>query len=417
MNALMEEAFANTVEQLASMEAQSLLHQSFFAWNSYSLPDADGRAVLEMADQRLGDEMTFYLLWFGHVIANLCPKEPPEDLAHGLLDRMGAPKTRTARNVVTMALNLNVAFRAETNPAYFQMQGLLVEYEMLCRLPVEAYLDLVDMLKPWASQLWEVLRRDGALPSQPLTTPNGSSAIFFAALQQQEQVFKETGSYAQADTSIPAKIAADRARWLATFQESPTSIKSASQIPSSAGAKYTIIRSLLQQPLLGRLYEHALARAKSGAMGTDDQVPQTPSAYADPVMEELLSRLLPAAEAAAGEALFATFSYLRVYKRGDILNRHKDRPAGEISITLNLGYDAASPWPISIQVRDEPTSVSLDAGDALFYHGTEVEHWRDRFEGACSAQVFLNYVRQRGPHAPWKFDKRQNLNCLSIPDI
>ncbi len=78
------------------MEAQSLLHQSFFAWNSYMASDTGDRAVLEKAHERFGDEATFYLLWFGHVIANLYPKEPPEELTLGLLDRIGTPNTATA---------------------------------------------------------------------------------------------------------------------------------------------------------------------------------------------------------------------------------------------------------------------------------------------------------------------------------
>jgi alkylated DNA repair dioxygenase AlkB len=418
INALAEEAFANTVERLASMEAQSHLHQSFFAWNSYMASDTADRAVLEKAHERLGDEVTFYLLWFGHVIANLYPKEPPEDLTLGLLDRIGAANTATSRNLVRMALNLNLAFRAETNPSYFQMQGLRSEYEKLCRLPVEAYLDLVETLKPCAAQLWAVLGPDGATggaPGKAVTAPDAAGATLLAALQQQEQTVPEVEkSTSKSATTAPALPDVDRPSWLAAFDQAMTPNGGTVDTPSpSPGAKYVTIRSALQQPLLGKLYEHAVARASNGSMSSDDQVPQTPSAYGDPVMEELLLRLLPMAESATGEALYPTYSYFRVYKQGDTLKKHKDRPSCEISMTLNLGYDADSPWPISVQAGDEPASIRLEAGDALLYHGTEVEHWRDRFDGARSAQVFLHYVRQGGPHASWHFDKRAGLQCLS----
>ena len=54
-------------------------------------------------------------------------------------------------------------------------------------------------------------------------------------------------------------------------------------------------------------------------------------------MEALLETLLPRVEAESGMRLLPTYSYLRVYKRGDVLRRHTDRPACEMSVTLNLG--------------------------------------------------------------------------------
>src|SRR6516164_9305935 len=38
-------------------------------------------------------------------------------------------------------------------------------------------------------------------------------------------------------------------------------------------------------------------------------------------------------------------SYLRLYKRGDVLKRHRDRTACEISLSLNIGQRTAEPWP------------------------------------------------------------------------
>lgn len=162
INALVEEAFANTAERLASMEAKSLLHQTFFAWNSYLSADAADQSVLEKAHYRFGDEATFYLLLFGHVIANLYSREPPTELTAGLFDCLGVESSPTSRNLARMALNLNVAFRAETNPSYFQLLDLREPYEKLCQLPMEAHLDLVDSLKPWAVQLCSVLYPDSA---------------------------------------------------------------------------------------------------------------------------------------------------------------------------------------------------------------------------------------------------------------
>jgi PKHD-type hydroxylase len=43
-------------------------------------------------------------------------------------------------------------------------------------------------------------------------------------------------------------------------------------------------------------------------------------------------------------------------------------------------------------------------------------HWREPyFEGKWQAQVFLHYVDQNGPHAEWKYDKRESLGVSRNP--
>ena len=84
----------------------------------------------------------------------------------------------------------------------------------------------------------------------------------------------------------------------------------------------------------------------------------------------------------------------RIYKKGDILARHKDRFSCEISTTLNLGGD---PWPIFV----DPTGkngqagikVELDPGDMLIYSGCDLEHWREEFKGKDCGQVFYTIIR------------------------
>jgi hypothetical protein len=47
-------------------------------------------------------------------------------------------------------------------------------------------------------------------------------------------------------------------------------------------------------------------------------------------METLLQRMKPVMEEATNLKLIETYSYARIYKKGDILHRHKDRPSCEI---------------------------------------------------------------------------------------
>ena len=166
-------------------------------------------------------------------------------------------------------------------------------------------------------------------------------------------------------------------------------------------------------------------------MGTwsDAQIPNTYSHYADPVMETLLIKMLPVMKKHTELDLVPTYSYARLYKNGDELKRHKDRPSCEISTTLNLGGD---PWPIFIDgtgadnVIDEyknihkpeapaGTEVLLDVGDMLVYSGCDLEHCRKPFQGQVCGQVFLHYNHINGPFAQTnKFDKRPMLGLPSI---
>ena len=157
---------------------------------------------------------------------------------------------------------------------------------------------------------------------------------------------------------------------------------------------------------------------------TDMQVPNTYSHYADIVMETLLLKLQPIMEKETGLKLNPNYSYARIYKKGDILKRHKDRFSCEISTTLNLGGDS---WPIYLDstgtdnvINEEQNliksnapkgiKVNLKPGDMLVYKGNLLEHWREPFEGEDCAQVFLHYNNVATSGADENvFDKRIHL--------
>ena len=106
--------------------------------------------------------------------------------------------------------------------------------------------------------------------------------------------------------------------------------------------------------------------------------------------------------------LIETYSYARIYKKGDILARHKDRYSCEVSATLALGGES---WPIFLEPSGEEgkegIKVTLEPGDMLIYKGCEVEHWREAFEGENCGQVFLHYNKAGSKNAKENaFDKR-----------
>lgn len=133
--------------------------------------------------------------------------------------------------------------------------------------------------------------------------------------------------------------------------------------------------------------------------------------------------------------LYPTYSYSRLYKKGEILWPHNDRPACEISISITLGFDGNDVWPFSFLNRDIssdflkyfvnnnmsykeqkyvlPTGLSekkqridISIGDGILYKGRDVIHWRDEYvEGNWQAQVFFHYVDANGPYKEHKYDK------------
>lgn len=186
--------------------------------------------------------------------------------------------------------------------------------------------------------------------------------------------------------------------------------------PSAAGPEifrqsgYLVVPQLIERALAEFFWSYVHTKFACLLLTSgDSQVPQTPNGYGDPAFDGLLEYLRPQVEQRAGIALYPTCSYFRLYKRGDVLKRHRDRPACEISISLNIGQTPSEPWPIYVERDAGPYAALLAPGDALLYRGCDCFHWREAFEGARLVQVFLHYVDRDGPHADQKYDGRQTL--------
>ena len=204
--------------------------------------------------------------------------------------------------------------------------------------------------------------------------------------------------------------------------------------------KYQVIRQALSKELANFIFNYMMLQRdavdfmmKNNKLNPynpfigkrdDAQIPGAYSKYGDWVMETLLMFMIPIMKAKTGMDLVPTYSYTRLYEKGNILKRHKDRPSCEISTTLHLGGDE---WPIFLDpsgqnfVVDEyknihkpgaPKGIQVDlkVGDMLIYSGCELEHWREPFEGTVCSQVFLHYNHANGPYAKTNlFDKRPIL--------
>ena len=159
----------------------------------------------------------------------------------------------------------------------------------------------------------------------------------------------------------------------------------------------------------------------------EEQIPNTYSHYANIAMETLMLKCQPEMEKATGLKLYPAYTYARIYKKGDILQRHKDRFSCEISTTMNLGGDD---WPIYLSPNEnvgipdgkkittiseaKGIKVDLKPGDMLVYSGCELEHWREKFKVKECIQVFLHYNNRKTRGANDNmFDKRPHLGLPS----
>lgn len=138
----------------------------------------------------------------------------------------------------------------------------------------------------------------------------------------------------------------------------------------------------------------------------DPQAPNSSAMYDYMPFVRLMVEKTSQVSELLGEKVLPTYTYARVYKNGSELLRHRDRPACEISLTLNLSKE--SDWPIYFQRPDgSETCIELPPGDAVMYLGCQADHWREKFVGNEYTQLFMHYVRSNGPKAWAYFDKNQ----------
>lgn len=127
---------------------------------------------------------------------------------------------------------------------------------------------------------------------------------------------------------------------------------------------------------------------------------------------KLLVKKIPNVSEILQEDVLPTYAYTRIYTHGEVLARHRDRPACEISLTLNLKKD--TDWPIWFQKPSgEEISLELNQGDAVMYLGEVSDHWRNAHQGQEHVQLFLHYVRAEGSKYWAVFDHlKQQLPTL-----
>ena len=148
------------------------------------------------------------------------------------------------------------------------------------------------------------------------------------------------------------------------------------------------------------------------------QVKNSFSDYSDTLGETILTQKQKLVEKHVGEKLLPTYTFTRMYKKGNVLEKHYDRPSCEVSVSIN--YYADKPWSLKykklqhergpVDKKAKVVSVFTKPGDAVIYEGMQYEHWRDAYKGEECMQIFIHYVRANGKYKIFNRDGRVNHN-------
>ena len=187
---------------------------------------------------------------------------------------------------------------------------------------------------------------------------------------------------------------------------SPPAIEPALAVPRLRDAGLVHLKRLMTPDAARSLAAELVERRSRGQLSADGSVRGAWAAYADPIFQILLLRTQPILERIVAADLYPTYSYARVYERGNDLPSHVDREACEVSVSLALGAEGEHRWPFCVEYGGAVYEVELEPGDAVVYLGHDCRHWRGALEADWSAHVFLHYVFADGLFTDFKFDQR-----------
>ena len=171
---------------------------------------------------------------------------------------------------------------------------------------------------------------------------------------------------------------------------------------------YTVVRKFIskkQALKMGKDYEDF---SLSNNLPGDPQIPESSSFYNYKPFISFLTNSTEKVSKIVGEDVLPTYCYSRVYNKNATLKKHVDRDSCEVSFTIN--FFSSEVWPIYLEDKTgKQVKVLLEPGDAMFYMGCDLYHWREPFEGSKVIQAFFHYVYLNGSRSEHFFDRKNHL--------
>jgi hypothetical protein len=184
---------------------------------------------------------------------------------------------------------------------------------------------------------------------------------------------------------------------------------------------YVYVPNFAEPSIVSAVSKYALLKEAYSFNPDTNQVINAHAVYADFLMESLLLDYKKSVETITGLNLIPTYSFYRVYRRGQELTPHIDRPACEISVSVCYEYDYRGKdyeWPLVMN----STPIAMKPGDGAVYRGIDINHFRPVFnvpQDSYHIQGFYHYVNADGPWTSHAYDKKENshLNLISQPIV
>jgi hypothetical protein len=169
---------------------------------------------------------------------------------------------------------------------------------------------------------------------------------------------------------------------------------------SFAADGHVLVRQLLPRPQLTALQRYYGQRLANGDFHFgDSQVERRFAQHNEPIARLFLRAMTDIVAAVVGVAVKPAYAYFASYREGATLEKHIDRAQCEYSISLLVDYEprpaGVSPWALHVSrsAAEEGVALHQHIGDAIFYKGRELYHWRTALAAnQRSTHIFFHYV-------------------------
>jgi hypothetical protein len=157
---------------------------------------------------------------------------------------------------------------------------------------------------------------------------------------------------------------------------------------------YLVVRNLLD-PHLVKFLESYYQSVRNGEAGNFETDRTSLNCNGDACGDAIMYAMRTKIEEITGLELLPTYSFVRIYKKGEAVGRHRDGPANQVSCTMCVARDEVD-WPLGFSDGKTEGQVVMEPGDGVVYRGFMLDHWREKFKGNNQVQVIIGFVVKDG---------------------